>query len=224
MNKTEIDSELLKLAEEGDVKAQEEVGQQLLNRNNKEGYEWMKRAAMQGDESAFLKIVCTLNESNRIHKEVMAYWVEKAIKGDSKAQYSIGLYNRSKKKMSSYSLKLAPNDDIIIDHYELGKMFEKGIGVKQSYKSAYSCYKHDVKYKLGPCTYKLGILHFFGLGVEQSYEKAVRFFKRGADKDYRESKFMLAICYKVGLGVEQNDEEAERLYNLTLGANPKIRC
>ena len=96
MNKTEIDSELLKLAEEGDVKAQEEVGRELLIDDNDEGYEWYKKAALQGSWYGFSTIVERFNDKTAIHKEVFKCVLNKAKQGDKEAQYHMGVYYQHK--------------------------------------------------------------------------------------------------------------------------------
>lgn len=99
---------------------------------------------------------------------------------------------------------------------ELGKLYQKGIGIENDkdkaddyYSSALAGFNElyhseDKMHKY--IAYRIGKFYLYGLGTEQNYEKAIDFFKQAGNNKY--ALYSLGMMAKRGLGMEQDDEFA----------------
>ena len=75
--------------------------------------------------------------------------------------------------------------------YGLGKLYEKGQGVKQDFAKAYEYYKLSCNLKNDDGCYNLGNLYDNGLGVQKDRETAFAFFRKACDLlDYAACKIV----------------------------------
>ncbi len=60
----------------------------------------------------------------------------------------------------------------------LGKMYHKGLGVKQDYNKAKRLYEQAVNLNDGGAMNSLGNMYYEGLGVKQDYQKAKEYYEQ----------------------------------------------
>lgn len=109
-------------------------------------------------------------------------------------------------------LKTAANAGDAKAMFELGKAYEKGIGVSQDTQTALAYYSKAGALGYGRADYSLAALYEKGRAVPQDIPQAVELYKRAAEKDYPRANLNLARLYEKGLGVEQNMALAEAYY------------
>ncbi len=98
-----------------------------------------------------------------------------------------------------------------LGQYQVGLLFEKGIGCIQNYSEAAFWYEEAAKRGHGEAFNNLGVLYKEGLGVEQNYHRAHVCFSRACEKDISTAYYNLGQLYDGGLGVEIDHEKALEL-------------
>ncbi|APZ43661.1 hypothetical protein BW247_11650 [Acidihalobacter ferrooxydans] len=88
--------------------------------------------------------------------------------------------------------------------YELGSLYEKGLGVPQNYMTAASWYRKAANQRYAPAENNLGSLYEKGLGVPQSYTKAIYWYRKAAEQSNAPAENNLGILYASGHGVPQD--------------------
>lgn len=94
----------------------------------------------------------------------------------------------------------------------LGKLYEKGYGVKQDYSKAKKYYELAVHHKNVKGYFNLGYLYEKGLGVQQDYLKAKDYYEISAEKNNSKAFYYLGRFYEKGKGVSKNYLKAKDLY------------
>ena len=96
--------------------------------------------------------------------------------------------------------------------FNLGLMYERGIGVKQDYAQAVDWYHKAVKQDHAGAQCNLGMMYEKGLGVKEDYAQAVDWYRKAAEQSNAVAQFNLGWIYSNGKGVEANDVEAFNWY------------
>ena len=117
---------------------------------------------------------------------------------------------------------LSANQNNGVSQSCLGTMYDKGLGVEQSFTKAFHWYeKGAVEQHNEAAQYNLGSLYEDGQGCVQSLSKAVEFYKLSADQGYSQAQRKLAGLYSEGRGVVQSDEMAAKFL---AAAGPEACC
>lgn len=98
--------------------------------------------------------------------------------------------------------------------YNLGVIYDNGLGVEQDYEEAVRWYRLAAEQGYASAQYNLGVFFDSGLGVVQDYEEAVRWYRLAAEQGDAGAQYGLGVMHANGLGVEQDYVEAVRLYRL----------
>jgi len=91
----------------------------------------------------------------------------------------------------------------------IGYLYERGYGVKQSYTRAIEWYKKAAAQKSPEAIYNLGMLAFEGYGMRQDYLSARRYFIEAAELDLADAHYMLGLIYYQGHGLKLNHTRAK---------------
>lgn len=128
------------------------------------------------------------------------------------ALYNDGREESYKKAFELFQEAATANDDVA--KMWIGRMYENGLGVKQSYEEAAKWYaKSNTTY----AKLKLGKFYVEGKGVPQSYNEGLRIIKEMADGADPEAQLYLGDMYAEGIGVEQSHKTALYYYTLCEG-------
>jgi TPR repeat protein len=111
-----------------------------------------------------------------------------------------------------YWAKKAAEQGNIDGQFNLGRMYEKGLGVKQDYTEAVNWYRKAADQGDVDGQFILGALYEQGLGVKQDYTEAVNWYRKAADQGDVYGQVMLGGIYDHGLGVKQDYTEAVNWY------------
>lgn len=76
--------------------------------------------------------------------------------------------------------------------YDLGYLYESGIGTKQDYKKAINLYSKACENKLYEACYSLGFMNAYGIGTKQNIKKATKFYKIACENNYALACYFLA--------------------------------
>jgi len=116
-----------------------------------------------------------LNALDRRHySTALRAWRTLADKGESRAQNNIGL------------------------------MYEKGLGVTQSYVEAMAWYRKAADQGLPEAQFNLGTLYHNGYGVEINNGQAVSWFRKAADQQLPDAHYMLGLHLWEGKGIRRD--------------------
>lgn len=80
--------------------------------------------------------------------------------------------------------------------YNLGLMYEKGLGVEQDHAAALRWYRRGVQKGYAPSWYSLGLMYLNGNGVEQNPEEAKELLRKAAGKGYAPAQFTLGTIHE----------------------------
>lgn len=112
------------------------------------------------------------------HSVALRYWMPLARKGNALAQNNLGV------------------------------MYQRGLGVAQDFRKAYSWFEKAAAQNLPEAHVNLGLLYIDGLGVAQDPQKAFSLFSIAARDKLPEAHHMLGLQLYQGLGVPIDLQEA----------------
>jgi TPR repeat protein len=92
--------------------------------------------------------------------------------------------------------------------YNIGVLYERGLGVEQNYTEAMRWYRKAADQGDVRAQFNIGGLYHEGRGVEQNYTEAMRWYRKAADQGDVCGQLNVGVAYSKGLGVEQSDTEA----------------
>lgn len=177
-----------KAAEEGDAKAQNNLGLcyeygQGVIQSNKEAVRWYRKAAEQGYTNAQNNLgLC----------------------------YEYGLSVEQDEQEAVIWFRIAAEQGNATAQYNLGKHYDDGRCVKQDFKEAVKWYMKAAEQGHADAQYLLAMRYFQGLGVTQDYREAVKWFLRAAEQGHTRAQYELSLCYLYGQGVPQDQNGYEK--------------
>ncbi|HXZ11856.1 MAG TPA: hypothetical protein VEG64_05645 [Candidatus Sulfotelmatobacter sp.] len=98
--------------------------------------------------------------------------------------------------------------------YQLGKMYELGIGVSQDYSKAAECYEAAAR-NSAHAGMGLANLTAKGLGVPRDEEKAVKLYREAAEREIGIVAFDVALVYALGQGVPVDEVQAAHWWQVS---------
>jgi TPR repeat protein len=132
--------------------------------------------------------------------------------GDAAAQYELGTARIAAGDNAGAALWL--EQAVAQGHpaaaYELGVLFEGGLGVPRDYRRAASLYELAARAGRPDAMNNLGALFARGMGVEQDFESAVFWYREAAALGLPSAMANLGSAYYRGRGVAKNDVEGPR--------------
>ena len=102
--------------------------------------------------------------------------------------------------------------------YELGLLYQKGVGVSASQRTAHGWYLKAARQGHLRAQYNLGTLYAEGKGTKRDYAEAARWFVRASKEGLAEAHYSLGMIHENGLGVERNQRKAATYYRSALAA------
>jgi uncharacterized protein len=175
---------LKKLADEGDAKSQNALGN---------GYEY----GFWGD----------------VNLEQAKYWYTKAasqnyIKGIHNLGVILFLQNHHKEALPYFEKGKSLNHADSINM--LGIYYSKGIIVEQDYKKALEYFDKalDIDKNNASAQFNVGQAYYYGEGVEKDYKKAFTWYVKSSNQDYSLATIQLAQIYFNGLGLPKDKAKA----------------
>ncbi len=116
---------------------------------------------------------------------------------------------------------LAANGDAQAQ-YELGFMYDRGLGVPQDYKEAASWYRKAAEQGNAQAQFFLGQMYDTGKGVPQGYEEAASWYRKAAEQGEALAQLYLGFLYNYGQGVSVDMVQAYKWYSLAAVAGNEV--
>ena len=219
----ELFEDVLKLAEAGDIFAQNELADMYLyghgiEEDEDEGVKWLKRSADAGHWISIMDLADCYSDGIGVSQDKLkAIDLYKRVYelGSGEAANQIGLIydenqNNSEEAVKWYRKGFEKGYDW--SGLNLANCYCNGDGVSQDELKALELYKKV--YELGGSA-SGGAANQIGLIYNENQnnsEEAVKWYRKGFEKGYDWSGFNLAYCYSNGIGVPQDKQKALELY------------
>ena len=182
----------LELAEQGDARAQCQIGIRYRDGNNvaqnqEKAVKWFRKSAEQGNNYSQCEMGIYYLYGKGVKQDYIeaAKWLERAARqGNSCAQFNLGWC------------------------YEYGK------GVNQDWINAVKWYRKAAEQGNDGAQSSLGWCYYHGQGIEQDYEEAVKWYDKAAKQGNVRAQNRLGICYENGEGVSQEWDKAVKCYQM----------
>ena len=210
-------AEFQKLAEQGDKKAQANLGYMYyvgegVEQDYAKAVKWYKKAAILGDmDSQYnLAVAYAFGEGvKQSYKEAFHWYRRAAEQNHAIAQYSLGV-------SYAYGEGIAQNPELAAEWikksaeqgYEraqvlLGSLYHTGDGVEKNYEQAAIWYRKAADMGDAAAQYNLGTLYRSGNGVDKDYNQAIRWFRLSADQGYAAAQNELASMERAIAGANR---------------------
>ena len=98
--------------------------------------------------------------------------------------------------------------------YNLGVMYEDGLGVPQDYAEAVKWFRLSAEQGYTSAQYNLGLMYDKGAGVRQDYAEDVKWGRLAAEQGHASAQNNLGVAYKLGNGVLQSNVIAHMWFNI----------
>ena len=146
----------------------------------------------------------------KFDKDDLASVREYAEKGDSKAQYYLGLHYEAENNMSEAAqwYRNAADQGDLDAQYKLGVCYEKGEGVPRDDKKAFDCYRNSAEKGIVDAQFSLGACYENGKGVGKDVKEAVKWYRMVADRKNPEAQYKLGYCFENETEVQSDDKAA----------------
>ncbi|MBW2520905.1 MAG: sel1 repeat family protein [Deltaproteobacteria bacterium] len=100
--------------------------------------------------------------------------------------------------------------------FNLGLMYDSGMGVPQDYKQAVDWYRQAAEQGHANSQYNLGVMYDNGIGVLKDYSEAVDWYLKAAKQGHAKAQNNLGNMLYDGRGVKQSYEVAYAWYVLAV--------
>ncbi|MBZ7979910.1 sel1 repeat family protein [Campylobacter sp. RM12642] len=80
--------------------------------------------------------------------------------------------------------------------YDLGFLYESGIGTKQNYTKAINLYTKACENNLYEACYAVGFMNAYGIRTQQNKKKAIKFYTKSCNHNYAVGCYFLSFLYK----------------------------
>ncbi|QJI30070.1 sel1 repeat family protein [Pseudomonas sp. ADAK18] len=115
-------------------------------------------------------------------------------------------------KKAKHYLELSVAHDNPTSIYNLGFMYELGLGVPKSISQAIGYYEQSAKLNYAKALFRLGSLSANHLTPEGGPESACQYYERAAKAGYGEGAFLTGKCFATGVGMPKNLPLASQWY------------
>jgi TPR repeat protein len=202
-------------ADKGNVYSQNKLGLMYLNsigvaQDYNEAAKFFRLAADQGNLDAQYNLGLMFENGQGVAqnmKEAKRLYKIAAKQGhaDAKNKLDVIIFNRE--------LILAQQGNAEAE-FNLGSMYEDGIGVTQNYAEAVQWYQLAATHGNALAQINLASMYINSRGVAQNYAEAVRLYQLAATQGNALAQVYLGLMYLQGKGVAQDNSEAMRLFKL----------
>ena len=105
--------------------------------------------------------------------------------------------------------------------YNLGVMYDSGVGVTQDDKQAVKLYRKAAEQGDVRAQFNLALRYNNGQGVTQDYKQAVKWYRKSAEQGHADAQLNLGFMYVNGQGVTQDYVLAHMWWNIAASSGNK---
>jgi TPR repeat protein len=180
----------LKLAEQGDARAQDVIAKMLMKgrgvrKDEAKGIDWLaKSLGTSPDQSDFQMTLAKMYAADtdqylkHDYSKAMKVFQQAAAQGNAEAQYQIGF------------------------------LYEFGQGVAKDQTEAMKWYRQAAENGYAEAQFSIGVSYAQGRDVEQDYAKALQWLQKAADQAHPQALAWMGTMYAEGWGVPRDQVEA----------------
>ena len=217
----ELFEDILKLAEDGDILAQNELADMYLyghgiEEDEDEGVKWLKKSADAGHWRSIMDLADRYSDGvGVLQDELKAIDLYKKVYelGSGEAANRIGVIyhnqNNSEEAVKWYRKGFDKGYDW--SGYNLALSYSNGTGVPQDKQKALELYKevYDLENSAsGSSANAIGNVYY----RQNDYEESIEWYNKGIEKNSGWAYYNLADCYYDGNGVKKDKNKAYELY------------
>ncbi|KAJ3325819.1 hypothetical protein HDU76_013069 [Blyttiomyces sp. JEL0837] len=201
-------------AEIGDTYSQNQIGKAFLNgtggvrMDNREAFEWFKRAADMGYAPAQVQVGIMLQDGLLLDGYVPSSNPVSAGGGASAGKNGVaGIPDMDLQMAADMYLRAAEQMDLD-GMTKLGRCYMNGWGVRKDEKAAVAWYKLAARNGGARAQNQLGWCYWKGKGVEKDWAQAVYWYRQSAEQGHAEGQFNLGLSYNYGWAGPKDPIEA----------------
>jgi len=154
--------------------------------------------------------------------EAVRMWQTHAEKGDSEAQFTLGvLYNRGDGGLAKDMIEAvhwyrkAAEQGHVIAQYNMGILCATGNGLARDTGAAIDWWRMAALQGHAEAQFNLGLYYAEGTGVNPNPSEAVKWWDLAAKQGLAAAQFNLGLMYMKGEGIDENPDEAVKLWRLS---------
>jgi uncharacterized protein len=218
-------------AEQGFVLGQHNFARMLMlgrgiERNRKEGFNWLKLAGEQGfDKAQFLVGMAYFygdwhSIARQNFQEAVRWLTLAADQGDDDAQFHLGeiyhkggIVERSQQEEFPWR-NISDKDRIAENQLDLWLGDNTEDEVAQDFEEAIKWYQLAADQDNPDAQFNLGLMYLKGHGVAQDHERGIDLIERASEHDHPAALYHLGLAYDLGDGVEPNDDYSNNNYEI----------
>ena len=219
---------LRRMAEEGDARAQAELGERYeegrgIERDYGAAVLWYRRSAEQGDaraQGSLGSMYVNATGVPRDDEEALRWFRRAAEQGGPRGQnglgymYGTGRVVRRDEEEAVRWYRRAAEQGHALGQTNLGYMYSNGRGVRRDDEEAVRWYRRAAEQGDAGGQNDLAYMYSNGRGVRRDDEEAARWFRRSAEQGHALGQYNLGLMYERGRGVRRDRVEAARWYSL----------
>ena len=210
-----------------------------VSQNDAQAYYWYKKAAEQGFDTAQYNLGQCYRVARGTSKDIteaIKWYLKSAEQGyeDAKTRLSeLGItpitiassltsdqlndkgveYHNNKNYSAAFQYYLkAIEKGNMYSQYNLGLLFQYGLGVAKDLDEAVKMYKKSAEQGYADAQCNLGYCYENGNGVSQNDAQAYYWYKKAAEQGLDRAQYNLGQCYRVTRGVSKDITEAIKWY------------
>jgi uncharacterized protein (TIGR02145 family) len=126
----------------------------------------------------------------------------------------IGFFKNAANAEEILSLQIKAENGDPEAQNNLGKSYDKGMGVEQDHFQAVKWFLLAAEQGFASAQFNLGICYKIGEGIKQDYFQAVKWYRLAAEQGISVAQLNLGICYENGEGIEQDYFQAVKWFRL----------
>ncbi len=197
------------LADEGNARAQTLVGTLYggglgVPKDDAKAAQWYRKAAEQGHVDAQYLLGYVYQSGWGVAKDAataMIWYRKAAAKGHARAQRALDhvafeARRQGLAKKASRRYREAALQGDATGQYNLGFLYEKGLGVPQDYVEATKWYRLGANQGWPTAQAGLGRMYLNGHGVARDYARALKWFRKAAEQGNADGQFWLGELYQ----------------------------
>lgn len=195
-------AEKLKLAQEGDIEAQSDVGDFYYNgrgvkEDKEKGVEWLEKAASQGNDLAKIRL-----DTHYLNVYIFSFLVRtKLTKPDQACK--IDLPSEQINKFLDWLYKSAESGNIQAQEMS-ANIYRSGCGVSRDLQKAAFYYEKAAEQNSASAQASLALMYQEGTGVPKSTSNFFKWAKKSAENGDRNGQYLLGFAYLMGEGVKKS--------------------
>ena len=223
---SQVFPKVLKLAENGDINAQFELGRCYdwgtgVEKNGKEAFKWYMKSAEKGHSGAQNNIGICYERGTGVEKdeaEAFKWYMKSTGQGNVAAQNNVGLcyqYGRGVKRDEveafRWYMKSAEQGNSRAQ-CNAGYCYENGIGVGRDEVEAFKWYMKSAEQGFDIAQANVGYCYETEIGVKRDEVEAFRWYMKSAEQGNSRAQCNAGYCYENGIGVGRDEVEAFKWY------------